>query len=427
MKFFFIIVILLSFTSCTGANQASSTAQNKSDASSELEMIDMEEIPKVTLPVTDNGEILFKNVGNEMDEIIYFEDDWLLYSTETSINQEEESGNHTLFHYNIQTGESKKITKIKSRKHASGSVVTRNGKVYYPFTVIENQQYNDVLLEIDQETLETRRIDLVNSPTPLGGLISTQTGIFREYYSWLNDETTHYLLDFIDVDRNGENKTILKYTYDYGGEPKGEMMIGVDIKNDRIYAQIEKTLNRDTTPYLIREHTLDGTILNEYELDIEDFLDTAEETNFLIERDSIFTLIKENHYFIMNTINKRNCIFKQQNNEVEPVPIPNELKDFNVGANLISVSANETENIYFLISSDQPGPRDLLIFNSSTGQFSHRIHVEVDGEQETIENFYADVYGNIIVKIRIDTDMESIDNSSTHHYYFISKEQLKSD
>lgn len=427
MKLFILtLCALILFSACSPtqpdeASQAAASSSTVEQPAPELE------VPNKTLHLSEAGQEILSHLNNPNPitvEILAFTDRWVIYLFETSINREDDTANYDVCYYDIQTQQSTLITTIAHHSTSSMVIAHREGKIYYPFTVKENQYPRYYILEIDVATLQTQVIACTQAYSPIGVLLATEDGLLRSYHQAESEEITHYLVDFIDLEGDHQNKTIIKTTYIYSPDrniSQGEIMMGLHKEGDRIYCYIIQVENETTERYFIRAYTLDGVMQQEYPLPDDSFgafLDLSLEFTEG-ERDGVFQLVKANDYFIFNTINSRNHIVKRSNGILESISIPKSLRTLDSRGNIINEQHSDDSLIYFyslesLVTEQDDGK--IYLFDPKNQAFSS---IVLKAPKGAIRDVRIDQYGNFLVFVEINNDPYQ------GAYYFLSAEDIQ--
>lgn len=399
-------IVLFCLVSCNVRSDdyaAGGTSHDASAASS-----DPTQQENRSINVSDAGKQVLSNlkINSATDvSILYFTDAWILYTTEKGVNPEDDTADEEIFYYDMNTQQARSITTIDHQKHASGSVIERKGKVYYPYTTVENNVFKDYILEIDLKNLSTNLLPYPAELSVISCLLDVDDGILLS--NQIETATgVDYVVQLIDVDATNQIQTILKTSYD-DHTGSGEVIMGIDWDQSSLYCFMYTIVSDHVTNYRIREYTLDGNVKREYDLDLFSFLKPSQGGMEADDGDAVLQLGKIGDYFILHTLNNRNLIFKKVNDSLEQVDIPESLASFDAGATFMGRIGNSKPYGYFYTTDES---YQLFIFDSDDGSFSS---LYLQSDQGILGWSINDPNGNLIVPVQLDPD------SAEYVYYFL--------
>lgn len=405
------LLTMLLIASCTNNASTESEAALPAPSSEAQSQAEFHLSAQKTINLSQVGKKLsLQSTQDQEIHLLYISGDWILYEQDGAYHEQDDTGDNHLFAYDIKTETSTPITTIEHYKHSSVSITERNGKVYYPFASIQNDQLQDYMLEIDKQTLQTQLIRCEDSLSPLVYLKATERGILRGYQIEKGKDTIAYHIDLIDVDHQNQATNIIQFLFDEN-KRVGEASLAFDVDASSIYCHVT-VLQEDSTLEMVRSYSFEGVQQQEYPLDLDAFLDLSEQKDGTGDVDSIFTLIKANDYFLFTTLNSRMCIVKQHGNDqpTTQIPLPDRADVLGYGAGLLEQHGVDPSHVYFM-TSEAP----LYRFHSMDATFSQLSFTANEGK---ITGALRDVNGNLLVRIAGDTDeVDSV-------YYFLSSDAI---
>jgi hypothetical protein len=124
----------------------------------------------------------------------------------------------------------------------------------------------------------------------------------------------------------------------------GEILSAVTYSNQVIYAY-QQTIEGETTSHSISAFDLKGTLIKQYPIDLEEFLNLKEVSSY----DSICKMdCYSDHIIVLQTTNNRIAIFQKENDEFIPIKMPDSLGGFLEGYKIANYYADHSRYIYFI-------------------------------------------------------------------------------
>ncbi len=386
-KIILLVSIIAIFTSCTHIPQTiPKSGENQHKESSDS--FTKKENTNKTIEVMKNGKNILSDIGKDVFDIIYFEEDSVFYSVMNG-NNNKDAGNLSIYYYSIKSGESKKVADISGFLQSSSDAAERNGKIYYPFTKTEMEKdngYRAQMLEIDMKSLKHRFISCKNEVIPMFFIESTLNGIIK-ISQRSKDGATYSAVDLIRVDDGDKVKTIIENSYN---NKEGEIITCISATEKSLYCYVISGLELKES--YIMEYTFDGKLINKYKLDLESFMDLSDKGAAKGEVDGVISMCKAKDYFILSTINSRILIFREEGKKLKRIEVPNKIESFSAGASFVSQYKQNSKYIFFQEILD---PEKIFVFDIQNGLFSN---ITLDSE-ERISSVKCDSKGNLIITL----------------------------
>lgn len=343
-----------------------------------------------------------KVISSKMESksnIVFLNNEKLYYFTDIVNKETPDLANETLYEYNFNDKNTKKINTFTNIAVSSGSKALYNNSVYIPLaTNIENTLY-----KIDTKSRSLEVIKKWITFPPLAYVYTVDDNLILFGPKTSDGITIEYYINKIDLNSNNEKNIITKKMKN----KKGETISCIDVDKEFIYA-FSISATGDKEIYNIIQYDLNGKQSNVYPFDLKAFLDpTATLTG---EDDAISKLYKEKDYFILNTLNGRVFIFKMVNNKLIPIKIPEKFyKNNPSGFHFIEYYDGKSEVAYFTNLSEENNI--ITIFNYSTEKFTT---LELPNDIENQYNFDRNARGDLIVKKVNKKDISKVE------YYYIN-------
>lgn len=394
MKKYIMIIIsitLLMFGGCSNKTKNNHESQNSAGNEIEARIIKSNNIN-----ITNGTKILVDT--NELCDIIYFDSDQVVYMSTESYDEKLDTTNESFYHYDIKKKEITFITKVENFKMSFNNLVSLNKCVYYPFSAFKDNKQREYIMIISLEDLTMNIVQSNVIDSMVTRLDMTNDQIFRYYQSDVSDNETDFYIDKVNL--SGADKTIIQAKYKEKG---GEILVSSCAYENSIFTFSTKLDIGEK--YIISEFNLEGSLLHEYQVDLNEFLKLKE----VDDTDAIFRIFKVGDYFVLSTINNRVKILKLDEDELKTVQTPNSFEEL-LGANVIEDYGEGNEYMYFQ-SNIKNG--EFYIFDSVACEI-YEFNLDVD----ELHNYVIkrDNSGNIIVTVQED--------GNKYSYYLIGKDTL---
>ena len=312
----------------------------------EIEAVDLSKSTAVT-----SFELKHKDAN-----ILYFDDEYLVYTVGKTNMKNVDTSNESIYVRDQNTQKTKKVLEVEYCNTSSGDVEVCAGKLYYHIYCLEEEGEKNYLIEIDMKKAKGRLYEISSSNVPLVFLTTTDAGV---YTLGVNDENSKQTYHRVELLNKGKASVVAQTIYpsetnEYIGAMCGEG------KYLYLYGEGEDK------SYVTKLNG-DGETLNPYEIDINEYLKmpSIEKDSDEYERDTVWNFVKKGDYYILGTINHRVCIFREVNGKLEEIEVPEALRNFEEGVDII----NEHESGKYVFFQETFGKR-LYIFDSNNGEFS---------------------------------------------------------
>lgn len=228
-----VLIILIVLNSCN--IKEIKTKPNKEDDSS---LQDIKKQVVIDLKKTEN---ILPAIESEF-EILFFEEDTIILSTEKHNIKQVDSTDMLLYRYDLDKKETKFIAKIQKFYSSFVSMELVEEKLYFPYSKMEGTTIENFIMTIDINTLETEEISYGNDQENAIRLESVSNSILKHYQVDKGSDETDY---YIDVIENGKKRNIIKSKYLSGN---GELLVDIFGDKDNIYVYTLDIINNSTFP-----------------------------------------------------------------------------------------------------------------------------------------------------------------------------------
>ena len=303
-----------------------------SSCSANMENDNLEETSVISILEKNNDSVVLVYNRNK---IIFYE-----------ICEEEQQGVNslTLYEYDVLSGKIKQLGEVSDFYMSTNSAVIMNeGIVFTTCSQQDNKLVNKVYYAIDNNLCDIHNW-YTNIPMSYLEKISDEELLifYPDLIEEGNDEFYFYEILKLNVNNNEKTK-IGSFSYNINKQ-EGEVVPTVDVYNDLIYV-FKNSVREGENSYSICSLNLEGNIVNEYLVDIDDFLYLEEVSSY----DSIYRIeCMDEELFALQTLNNRIILFKKVNDKMVRVNIPEMLSAFPEGYKIVKNYEGDGSDIYFV-------------------------------------------------------------------------------
>ena len=255
--------------------------------------------------------------------IICSYDNYVVYLQQVEDSSEPESDNkmyeQNMYRYNIENHKIEHIASLGKCFSSINEAVYINDKIFYSCQDEKNHQQ---LFEIDMKDNITKTVFSREKDTIFSFIRKTDDAAILLSKSALSATETEYLIERIDA-KTGEVAEIVKeIAKDTDDSWSGKFISAMDIYDNIIYTYEVSKENGD----FIKCYTSTGGLKNEYKVnDSESFFGSQNQDAPEEFRDTLWSIIADNGYIMLNTLNERHALYKIEGNELQAVSIPDVL------------------------------------------------------------------------------------------------------
>ncbi len=308
LRLVFLIVSMLLLTSCSGI--------------SDVEQKALEEV--YSLEEYEGASVLYW--GNEE---IYF------YCIDSS--NEYTNAKMVVYKYDLQSDRVLALGQIDNYYMSTQSVIMKEDTLLFGVSVrkedkIENRLYtcNDSLKQLYSWETRIPIFYLVD-------IIDNRLVIFSP-----DKSSERYIYNIFSVCLETEEVFLIKSTsYRINGND-AEVMSTADGYEDMIYSY-HGIVKNGVDHYVIKEHDIKGDLLQEYEIDIRDFLFLEIEQRY----DTVYKMIAVGDIFVLQTLNNRIIVLQKNASGVISLEIPECLSNYPEGYKIVGVTQTPTMSLFF--------------------------------------------------------------------------------
>lgn len=247
-------------------------------------------------------------------------DDNIVYLNEIgSANQvvtDESLAEQGLYVYNILTKKSEYITSVGQVFSSTGDALYYDGKIYYPCV---SSGKNQILLEVDLNSGDVRNIISRNKDILFSYIKQIENSLILFSINIISADETEYIIEKISPDTGDLDILIQKSVVGLESQWSGEFISCIDVFNNYIYTYGQN----DKNEIMINRYTDEGELNNTYMINQLDAFLSPDADN--VEdgfTDTVWEMNVIEDYIVLKTINKRHCLFKINENELEQISIP---------------------------------------------------------------------------------------------------------
>jgi hypothetical protein len=338
-------------------------------------------------------------LDNEYCNIIYFDAKQLIFTKDGDINQELDTAEALFYYYDIKSGKTVYLTKIENVYSSTQDIAILENRIYYPLSINENDVLIEYILEISLDDFECRLVKSRETDSSVTRLEATDNEVFRYYQREISNDETDFYIDNIGSLDKIENVIYTKYR-----DKAGNILVSTCVYKDRIFTY--SIIYNEKKEYVIGEYSLEGELLNQYNIDLTEFLKIKE----VNDTDVVYRIFREGNYFILNTLNNRIKIYKiiEGQGQLIDVETPPEFEEL-LGARVIENYGNNSNYVYFM---DSTGGNIIYIFDIKKGKINK---FNISGNDIQSNNILRDTEGNIITITQTD---------DSYKYFFISLDDI---
>lgn len=326
-------------------------------------------------------------------DIIYFDSKQAIFTKTGDINKEYDTVNTLFYYYDINSGETVFLTEVKDVYSSTQDIAYLNNRVYYPLSMNGKKGTTEYILEISLNDFSSRLVKSKETKSRVTRLEATKDEIYRYYQKDLSEDETDFFIDNIGELGAKENIIYEKYK-----NKSGNILVSACLYEDNIYAY---SINYDDTEeYMIQEYSLQGDLLQQYKMDLKEFLKIKE----VDDTDVVYRIFRVGDYIILNTLNNRVKIYKVSESELIEVKTPKVFEEL-LGARVIENYGQQNRYVYFADSSEG---NKFYFFDTEDGKIRT---INIVGNDIASFNIMRDAEGNIVVV--------SLSPENEYRYYFI--------
>ena len=365
-----LLYFALLFVSCSRQEQETiGKTKDESIECKELQSIDLEK----------NGVSVIEYMDEDVNEVIYFDNNKLVYFVDKESSNPDTS-NCEVYLYDKSTGDNKFIIEVSDVNASKGDICVLGKKVYYAFFRMTDVAAYNCLMELDLEKKTAQLIPIENATMLFVDIAVTDNHVFILKRNEVDSRRTDYIVERLD---GQELKEISSVTYRAGKSEKdadeGEYYLDFVGEEDYLYL-FRGGVGREDYSFLCM--TENGEIKenckidlqDDLKLEMEDFtsLDGEEEE----DSDLPWEILKNGDYYIINTLNNRNFLFRKEGNKFVKIHVPKQLgnKELTYRSKIVTVFGERRYIFFKEIENDS-----LYVFDTKTETFG-RIDVKADGE-----------------------------------------------
>lgn len=252
--------------------------------------------------------------------IICSYDNYVVYLQQVEDSSEPESDNkmyeQNMYRYDIENHKIEHIVSLGKCFSSINEAAYINDKIFYSCQDEKNHQQ---LLEIDMKDHRIKTVFLREKDTPFSFIRKTDDAAILLSKSTLSETETEYLIERIDA-KTGEVAEIVKeMAYDTNEGWSGEYIAAMDVYDNIIYTYEISKKNGDC----IKCYTAMGKLENEYKVnDSDSFFEPKDQDIPEKFRDTLWSIIADNGYIMLSTLNGRHALYKIEGNDLQAVSIP---------------------------------------------------------------------------------------------------------
>lgn len=255
--------------------------------------------------------------------IICSYDNYIVYLRRAEDASEPEDDNkmyeQNMYRYDMENHKIEYITSLGKCFSSINEAIYINNKIFYP---CQNEKNHQQLLEIDMKNHRTKTIFSREKDTLFSFIRKTDDVAILLSKSALSATETEYLIERIDA-RTGEVEEIVKeIAKDTDDGWSGEFISAMDVYDNIVYTYEVSKVNGD----FVKCYTATGELKNEYRVNDSDSFFEPKNQDFPEGfRDTLWSIIADNGYIMLNTLNERHALYKIEGNELQAVSIPDVL------------------------------------------------------------------------------------------------------
>lgn len=322
---------------------------------------------------------VIEDINDGVNEVIYFDNNKLVYfmDKESSIP---DTSNCEVYLYDKSTKDNKFIIEVSNVNASKGDICVLGNKVYYTFWRMTGDADYNSLMELDMEKKTAQLIPIENATLLFVDIAVTDNHVFILKRNEIDRRRTDYIVERLDGKKFTEISSV---SYIAGGseedEDEGEYYLDFVGEKDYLYL-FQGGVGRANYGFICM--TEDGEIKEtckidlqeDLKLEMEDFisLDGEEEE----DSDLPWEILKNGDYYIVNTLNNRNFIFRKEGKKFLKIHTPEQLgnKDLTYRSKIVT-EFGQGRYIYFSEIENS----SLYVFDTQSETFGH-LDVKADGE-----------------------------------------------
>ncbi len=366
------VLIFFAFLAVSCSKQEQETIGKFNDESiqcRELQSIDLEK----------NGVTVTENMNDDVNEVIYFDNSKLVYFVDQESSNPDTS-NCEVYLYDKRTGDSNLITEVLDVNASKGDICVLGNKVYYAFWCMTDVAAYNTLMELDLEKKTAQLIPIENATMLFVDIAVTDNNVFILKRNEVDSRRTDYIVERLD----GQEFTEISSVTYISGESEQDVDEGeyyLDFVGEEDYLYLFRG-GVGRTNYGFIRMTEDGEIKENCEIDLQDDLKLEMEEFISMDgeeeedSDLPWEILKNGDYYIINTLNNRNFIFRKEGNKFVKLHTPKQLgsKDLTYRSKIVT-EFGQGRYIYFKEIKDN----SLYVFDTQTETFG-RFNVKAGGE-----------------------------------------------
>lgn len=255
--------------------------------------------------------------------IICSYDNYIVYLRRAEDASEPEDDNkmyeQNMYRYDMENHKIEYITSLGKCFSSINEAIYINNKIFYP---CQNEKNHQQLLEIDMKNHRRKTIFSREKDTLFSFIRKTDDVAILLSKSALSATETEYLIERIDA-RTGEVEEIVEeIAKDTDDGWSGEFISAMDVYDNIVYTYEVSKVNGD----FVKCYTATGELKNEYRVnDSDSFFEPKNQDSPEGFRDTLWSIIADNGYIMLNTLNERHALYKIEGNELQAVSIPDVL------------------------------------------------------------------------------------------------------
>lgn len=249
-----------------------------------------------------------------------------------------------LYERDLLNGETKKLGEISDFFLSTNSaIIIDNGIAFTVCSQEDNEYVNKVYYTKDESLYEAHNWNTSIPMSFLERISDEEILIFSpDLIKEGNDEFYTYTIWKLNINNNKKTE-IAKFSF-YTNKQEGEIVPSVDVYHNLIYV-FKNSVQGEENDYSICSFDLAGNPVKEYQIDIEEFLNLEEVSSY----DSVYRIeCLDEELFVLQTLNNRIILFKNVDDNMVRVNIPEELSVFPEGYKIVKNYESNGSEIYFV-------------------------------------------------------------------------------
>lgn len=255
--------------------------------------------------------------------IICSYDNYIVYLQRVEDASTPESDNkmyeQNMYRYDVKSHKIEHITSLGKCFSSINEAIYINNKIFYS---CQDEKDYQQLLEIDMKNYRTKTIFSREKDTLFSFIRKTDDAAILLSKSILSATETEYLIERIDAKTGDVTEIVKEIANDTDDGWSGEFISAMDVYDNVVYTYEVSKANGD----FIKCYTAMGKLKNEYQVnDADSFFEPKDQDAPEGFRDTLWSIIVDNGYIMLSTLNARHAVYKIEGDELQAVSIPDAL------------------------------------------------------------------------------------------------------